>query len=60
MRAHHGGVRARVVVGAQVSGHMQDLVDCSALLARAVGIFKPGAVSIALSVDDASVDGAAT
>ncbi len=44
----------------EVSGHFEDLVDCSALLARAVGIFKPGAVAIALSVDDASADNAAS
>eukprot|EP00199_Chlamydomonas_sp_CCMP681_P001694 CAMPEP_0119106260 /NCGR_PEP_ID=MMETSP1180-20130426/3998_1 /TAXON_ID=3052 ORGANISM="Chlamydomonas cf sp, Strain CCMP681" /NCGR_SAMPLE_ID=MMETSP1180 /ASSEMBLY_ACC=CAM_ASM_000741 /LENGTH=378 /DNA_ID=CAMNT_0007091551 /DNA_START=272 /DNA_END=1408 /DNA_ORIENTATION=+ len=43
----------------EISGHMEDLPDCSNLLAQAVEIFRPGKISVAVSVDDASAAGAA-
>lgn len=44
----------------EISGHMEDLVDCSALLKAASDIFKPHYISVAMSVDDSSVAGANT
>lgn len=44
----------------EISGHMEDLVDCSALLQAATNIFKPRLVSVAMSVDDSSVPGASS
>lgn len=44
----------------EVSGHMEDLVCCYSLLQKAVNIFKPGKVSIAMSVDNANAPGASS
>lgn len=44
----------------EISGHMEDLVDCSSLLKAATDIFKPKYVSVAMAVDDANAEGANT
>lgn len=44
----------------EISGHMEDLVCSNTLLQAVVNIFKPGHVSVAMSVDDASAEGAST
>jgi hypothetical protein len=45
----------------EVSGHADDgPLDCGSLLAKALAIFKPGRVSVAMSVDDAAAPTAAT
>lgn len=38
----------------EISGYVEDMVDPSELLAAAVKIFRPGNISLAMSVDDAS------
>lgn len=42
----------------EISGHMEDLVDCSALLASVTAIFRPKRISVAMAVDDATSEGA--
>jgi hypothetical protein len=44
----------------EISGHTGDLPDCAALLDKAVAIFKPGKVSVAMAVDDANAPNAAS
>lgn len=44
----------------EISGHMEELVDASKLLAQAVNIFKPGQISLAMSVDAAAAVGVET
>lgn len=41
----------------ELSGHKEDMVDLTTLLPAAINIFRPGKVSLALSVDNAAAEG---
>lgn len=42
----------------EISGHLEDMVHPDSLIAAAISIFQPGAMSVAMSVDHVNADGA--